>query len=647
MMDKLSLSQKIALIPIGIVLLLGIMVWSSTSALRNVELQTVEFSENVEPRARLAGELSVNALQRLVVQSRYSQTEDPSLLQRYQQLADQAEHLDNSPHLAGFSNAEKITSNSQLLDQYFADELVPLLAEVSRLESLVLSQVVPQALAKSSDIHATLDPLNSGRLPGLTINLANHIQASAIALMSHLKRQDSRSKDRFYLELFGAQNALLDLTKGLNREHHKVWIGQVASNVNQLADSASRLFDLLLEQKLLMEELLNPAAEQVVQQAGNSQQSQWQVLSESSRAISQQLQQTAWANMAFGLSIVVISLLMGWLITRLIRQPIVTMVEAMQAIAQGDGDLTQRLNVKGKDELAQLAQAFNQFIELLQTTVTTINQNVEALNLAAGRLNQLAQQSKDQMGQQQQVVGEVSKHIGQLSQGFNEVAQHVRSADSSAIAIDQASNQGNQLTQSATTEIKHLVNQVDSASEDMRELAKNSKDASKILEVINNIADQTNLLALNAAIESARAGEHGRGFAVVADEVRNLAKQTRGSTDQIELMMNDLVKGAEKTEGQMRQGRSQASASFELMSEMQQSVETTHQLVSDITRLLDDVSAACDAQLHTSDTVVHEMQDIELAAQRSLEGTEHTAEQAAKVGELSDLIQASIANFKV
>ncbi|MGY5451163.1 methyl-accepting chemotaxis protein [Agarivorans sp. MS3-6] len=647
MMDKLSLSQKIALIPIGIVLLLGIMLWSSTSALRNVEQQAVAFSENVEPSARLAGELSVNALQRLVVQSRYSQTEDPNLLHAYQQLAEQAENLDNSPHLAGFSNAEQITSNSQLLDQYFADELVPLLAEVSRLESLVLSQVVPQALAKSSDIHATLDPLNSGRLPGLTINLANHIQASAIALMSHLKRQDSRSKDRFYLELFGAQNALLDLTKGLNREHHKVWIGQVASNVNQLADSASRLFDLLLEQHLLMEELLNPAAEQVVQQAGNSQQSQWQVLSESSRAISQQLQQTAWTNMAFGLSIVVISLLMGWLITRLIRQPIVTMVEAMQAIAQGDGDLTQRLNVKGKDELAQLAQAFNQFIELLQTTVTTINQNVAALNLAAGQLNQLAQQSKDQMGQQQQVVGEVSKHIGQLSQGFNEVAQHVRSADSSAIAIDQASNQGNQLTQSATTEIKHLVNQVDSASEDMRELAKNSKDASKILEVINNIADQTNLLALNAAIESARAGEHGRGFAVVADEVRNLAKQTRGSTDQIELMMNELVKGAEKTEGQMRQGRSQASASFELMSKMQQSVETTHQLVSDITRLLDDVSAACDAQLHTSDTVVHEMQDIESAAQRSLEGTEQTAEQAVKVGQLSDLIQASIANFKV
>ncbi|MDO6574994.1 methyl-accepting chemotaxis protein, partial [Staphylococcus pasteuri_A] len=122
---------------------------------------------------------------------------------------------------------------------------------------------------------------------------------------------------------------------------------------------------------------------------------------------------------------------------------------------------------------------------------------------------------------------------------------------------------GNQLTQSATSEIKQLVGQVDSASEDMRELAQNSKDASKILEVINGIAEQTNLLALNAAIESARAGEHGRGFAVVADEVRNLAKQTRGSTDQIEQMMGELVKGAEKTEGQMRQGRSQASASFE------------------------------------------------------------------------------------
>ncbi|BEU01278.1 hypothetical protein OAG1_00780 [Agarivorans sp. OAG1] len=647
MMDKLNLSQKIALIPAGIVLLLALMLWNSHYSLSGVEQQAVEFSDTVEPSARLAGELSVNALQRLVLQSRYSQTEDPRLLQQYQQLAEQALALAKSPYLAAFNNAEQITSNSQLLDQHFADELVPLLAEVSSLENTVLRHLVPQALAKTSDIHATLDLLNSGRLPALTVSLANHIQAACIGLMSHLNRRDSRSKDQFYLELFGAENDLIDLKKGLNREHHKAWIIEVEQYVGQLSVAANSIFELLEEQQLLMDDLLNPAAEQVVKGAGDSQQTQWQILGESSQAIAQQLHQTARTSLAFGVSIVFISLLLAWVITRLIRQPVVTMVQAMQAIAQGDGDLTQRLKVKGKDELAQLAAAFNQFIELLQGTVTSINQHVATLNEAANQLNQLAQQSKGQVGQQQQVVAEVSQHIGSLSQGFNEVANHVRNADQSAIAIDEASMQGNTLTQSATNEIKHLVSQVDTASVDMRELAQNSKDASKILEVINGIAEQTNLLALNAAIESARAGEHGRGFAVVADEVRNLAKQTRGSTDQIEQMMSDLVKGAEKTEGQMQQGKVQANTSFELMSEMQLSVEKTHQLVSDITRLLDDVSAACDAQLSTSETVVSEMQDIESAAQMSLEGTEQTAEQAKKVGQLSSLIQASIANFKV
>ncbi|GAB1621795.1 hypothetical protein AAOGI_18450 [Agarivorans albus] len=647
MMDKLNLSQKIALIPVGIVLLLALMLWNSHYSLSGVEQQAVEFSARVEPSARLAGELSVNALQRLVLQSRYSQTEDPRLLQQYQQLAEQAQALVKSPYLAAFNNGEKITSNSQLLDQHFAEELVPLLAEVSSFENTVLRQLVPQALAKTSDIHATLDLLNSGRLPALTVSLANHIQAASIGLMSHLNRRDSRSKDQFYLELFGAENDLIDLKKGLNREHHKAWIVEVEQYVGQFAVAANSIFELLEEQQLLMDDLLNPAAEQVVKGAGDSQQTQWQILGESSQAIAQLLHQTARTSLAFGVSIVFISLLLAWVITRLIRQPVVTMVQAMQAIAQGDGDLTQRLKVKGKDELAQLAAAFNQFIELLQGTVTSINQHVATLNEAANQLNQLAQQSKGQVGQQQQVVAEVSQHIGSLSQGFNEVANHVRNADQSAIAIDEASMQGNTLTQSATNEIKHLVSQVDTASVDMRELAQNSKDASKILEVINGIAEQTNLLALNAAIESARAGEHGRGFAVVADEVRNLAKQTRGSTDQIEQMMSDLVKGAEKTEGQMQQGKVQANTSFELMSEMQLSVEKTHQLVSDITRLLDDVSAACDAQLSTSETVVSEMQDIESAAQMSLEGTEQTAEQAKKVGQLSSLIQASIANFKV
>ncbi|WP_427977441.1 methyl-accepting chemotaxis protein [Agarivorans sp.] len=647
MMDKLSLSQKIALIPLGIVLLLAVMLWRGQHSLNSVEQQTADFSETIEPRARLAGALSVNALQRLVVQAQYRQTEEPQLLENYRQLAEQAKQFNSSSHLRYFENAQQISDNSQALDQHFIDDLVPSLAELSRLESAVLGQYVPQILAKSADIHATLDLANAGSLPALTVSLANHVQAASLALMRHLKRAEPRSKDQFYLQLFGAQNDLLDLQTGLNREFHQVWINQVAEQLELFTQAASRLFELLQQQQGLMNDLLEPAAEQVVTAATSSQQNQWQVLSSSSREINQHLQNTAWTNLAFGLSIVVIALLMSWVITRLIRQPVVTMVQAMQAIAQGDGDLTQRLSVKGKDEIAQLALAFNQFIDLLQSTVSSINQNVERLSFAAQQLNDLAQDSQQQVGEQQHAVATVSEHVGQLAQGFSSVAEHVRTADQSAGAIDQASLQGRQLTQAATSQIEHLVTQVDGASEDMRELAQNSQEASKILDVINSIAEQTNLLALNAAIEAARAGDHGRGFAVVADEVRNLAKKTQDSTEQIEQMMADLVSGAEKTEAQMQQGKQQASASFELMSEMQQSVQQTHHLVSNITQLLDDVSSACDTQLSTSDTVVAEMKGIESAAQRSLQGTEHTAEQAHKVGELSRLIQASIANFKV
>ncbi len=647
MMDKLSLSQKIALIPVGIVLLLAFMLWQGQRSLSSVEQQTVEFSETIEPQARLAGALSMNALQRLVTQAQYRQSENPELLQNYHRLAEQAEQLNNDPHFAEFAQAQQIRQNSQGLDKHFVEGLVPSLEEVNRLETAILAEYVPQILAKTTDIHATLDPLTAGELPALTVRLANHVQASSLALMRHLKRVEPRSKDQFYLQLFGAQNDLLDLQTGLNREFQQLWIAEVAKQLEGFTAAATRLFQLLAEQQALMDDLLEPAAEQVVMAATSSQQSQWQVLSDSSRDISQRLQTTAWTNLAFGLSIVVIALVMGWLITRLIRQPVVIMVQAMQAIAQGDGDLTQRLEVKGKDEIAQLAASFNQFIALLQTTVSSINQHVEQLNYAAQQLNLLAQESQQQVGQQQQVVAAVSQHVEQLAQGFGSVAEHVRTADKSAGAIDQASLQGRQLTQSATSEIEQLVAQVDTAAEDMRELAQNSKDAGKILEVINSIAEQTNLLALNAAIEAARAGEHGRGFAVVADEVRNLAKKTQDSTEQIEQMMSHLVGAAEKTEVQMQQGKLQANTSFELMSEMQQSVQQTHHLVSDVTRLLDDVSSACEDQLTTSDTVVDEMQGIESAAQSSLQGTEQTAEQAHKVGELSRLIQASIANFKV
>lgn len=647
MLDRLTLGQKIAAIPVIIVIFIAIMIAIGLHSFARVEDQTRQLNDVVEPGARLASDLSVNTLRRLQVQSQLGQADTASLLSEYQVLAKAGKEFLNSPHLEQFPNSQALQQNSQQLDQLFVAQQVPLQRQISQLEAQLLNQIEPEALSKVANIHATLDIANSGRLPELTVRFANHLQAATIAFMRFFNDYQQRSKDRFYLELYGAQNALWDLQQNLTREQQVQWINQVATDLKQYQQLSEQLFGLLSERYQLRTDKVDPAAKLVLNAAEGGQQAMWARLRKASDNTMGLLNQAQWSNLLFGAIIVIISLVVGGLMIRLIRRPVVMMVTAMQQIAEGEGDLTQRLIVKGKDEVAALGTAFNRFIEMLQSTVTGINNSVKQLNHASSQLSQLAHNSQSQAQQQQLSVGEVSRHINELSQRIDRVAEHVADADESANAIDVASNTGKELTATANQSINALVEQLKSAQTEMLELVKHSQNASNVLDVINTIAEKTNLLALNAAIESARAGEHGRGFSVVADEVRNLAQQTQQSTEQIDTMMNALVNGASLTEQQMMQGQTQADSSYDAVVQMRESVEQTHGLVASINSRLAQISEACQLQVETAGAVVSEMDGIEQVSASNAADTEKTAQQAQIVRNLSDEIEQTVARFKV
>lgn len=647
MLDRLTLGQKIAAIPVIIVIFIAVMIAIGLHSFARVEDQTRQLNDVVEPGARLASDLSVNTLRRLQVQSQLGQADTASLLSEYQALAKAGKEFLNSPHLEQFPNSQALQQNSQQLDQLFVAQQVPLQRQISQLEAQLLNQIEPEALSKVANIHATLDIANSGRLPELTVRFANHLQAATIAFMRFFNDYQQRSKDRFYLELYGAQNALWDLQLNLTREQQVRWIKQVAADLQQYQQISEQLFGLLSERYQLRTDKVDPAAKLVLSAAEGGQQAMWARLRKASDNTMGLLNQAQWSNLLFGAIIVIISLVVGGLMIRLIRRPVVMMVTAMQQIAEGEGDLTQRLIVKGKDEVAALGTAFNRFIEMLQSTVTGINNSVKQLNNASSQLSQLAHNSQSQAQQQQQSVGEVSRHINELSQRIDRVAEHVADADESANAIDVASNTGKELTATANQSINALVEQLKSAQTEMLELVKHSQNASNVLDVINTIAEKTNLLALNAAIESARAGEHGRGFSVVADEVRNLAQQTQQSTEQIDTMMNALVNGASLTEQQMMQGQTQADSSYDAVVQMRESVEQTHELVASINSRLAQISEACQLQVETAGAVVSEMDGIEQVSASNAADTEKTAQQAQIVRNLSDEIEQTVARFKV
>ncbi len=220
-------------------------------------------------------------------------------------------------------------------------------------------------------------------------------------------------------------------------------------------------------------------------------------------------------------------------------------------LAQGSGDLTKRISIKSKDEIAELSNNINQFIEKIHATVSaSTHSSTESATMA----NTFATVSNDmnlRMSDDREFIKK-TKDLGDTIK--NRLEETTLSASQTSSDILSASQKLN----STAKEIKVLVQDIQRASEveaattqRLEQLSQDANQVKNVLTVISDIADQTNLLALNAAIEAARAGEHGRGFAVVADEVRNLAERTQRSLTEINTTIGVIVQNIVDASGQM------------------------------------------------------------------------------------------------
>lgn len=222
-----------------------------------------------------------------------------------------------------------------------------------------------------------------------------------------------------------------------------------------------------------------------------------------------------------------IGMLLSFVIANGITGPLKKCMLAMNDIAEGDGDLTQRLDASGKDEISQLANAFNKFANkmhdvLLEVKSSTTSISVAAGQVAAGNLN-LSQRTEEQ-----------ASSLEETASSMEEMTSTVRqNADNSV--------QASQLAMSARDQAESGGNIVRQAVDAMAEINQSSSKIADIIDVVEEIAFQTNLLALNAAVEAARAGEQGRGFAVVASEVRALAGRSADSAKEIKTLIEDSV----------------------------------------------------------------------------------------------------------
>jgi methyl-accepting chemotaxis protein len=256
----------------------------------------------------------------------------------------------------------------------------------------------------------------------------------------------------------------------------------------------------------------------------------------------------------------VIALVIGLVLSFLVTRNIVTRLEMaskeMDKIA--DGDLTANIQAQGQDEIAHLQETMIQMQQNLRTMVQKVNDVIGQLSGSSDELAQIMADSSTSTREQQQETENLIQTLRTVGKTVNQVAESVHSVSESTHEANQETSSCNQLMTTAVGHIGDLSSQLQHSSQAITALEDQADTISNVLEVIRSIADQTNLLALNAAIEAARAGETGRGFAVVADEVRVLAGRTQESTEEINVITEQLQNVARKAVNSMEESRVKA-----------------------------------------------------------------------------------------
>lgn len=258
----------------------------------------------------------------------------------------------------------------------------------------------------------------------------------------------------------------------------------------------------------------------------------------------------------------IVIVLVSWLVSFLFRD-LNRVSAALEEIASGEGDLTQRLEPKSDDEIGQLAQNFNRFVGNMHTMVIKLSEVSAALGNQARQTASQAEERSARIQMQQDEINMVATAVNEMAAATQEIAGNAdHTAQNSSEAVGACEHGTGQVTQTQSS-IQNLAQEVQIATNVILELEEHGNSINAILSNIQGIAEQTNLLALNAAIEAARAGEQGRGFAVVADEVRVLSQRTHGSTQEIQQTIELLQGTTGKAVSIMNDSRTLAETSVD------------------------------------------------------------------------------------
>ncbi|QSX33018.1 methyl-accepting chemotaxis protein [Shewanella avicenniae] len=365
--------------------------------------------------------------------------------------------------------------------------------------------------------------------------------------------------------------------------------------------------------------------------------------------------QSAQSEMSSKLWVISISTLVLVLLTAVIItvfsnrmvKPLNNMLDNLNDIAQGEGDLTRRVPVTGSDEIAALGSAFNRFVDKLQRIIRDVTDATNDVVKASHEIQTQNQLIARQLASHNHETEQVVTAITEMSSTAHEVAANTNQvADSTQDAsAEVAKAQG--CVDDSLTQVSALMGEINNAASHIQKLHEQSQKINSVLSVIGGIAEQTNLLALNAAIEAARAGEQGRGFAVVADEVRNLASRTQASTLEINEMLNELHSLVTSAVTAMEQSQENCKRSVSASRLISDSLGAVTSSVTSINDMSTQIATAATEQSSVTEEINRNVYAIQEIVNALMATSQSAADVSKQVSASGDKLGALVNQFRV